>query len=125
MSRVEYCLHIVWRPLLMYVYTLCNTKHRTLVSPYQSTTVSTTNLFILKFTYVWTPRISFLALPVLTQQSYCHGAGVGRLRLLRNCCMDPEIVVWEATYPPYLQTIFFSFFNILIFQIFTIFFGFR
>ncbi len=63
---------------------------------------------------------SLLALFVFTQQSYCHGVGIRRtsiihkvirkLRVLGNCCMDPVQILWEATYPPYLQIIF-SFFQ--------------
>ena len=35
--------------------------------------------------------------------------------------MDPHPILWETTYPPYLQTIFFLFFKILSLQIFNIF----
>ncbi len=44
---------------------------------------------------------------------------VRKLRFRGNCRMDPYQILWEDTYPPYLQTIFFFFQN---FQIFTIFF---
>ena len=37
--------------------------------------------------------------------------------------MDPDQIIWKATYPPYLQTIFSSF-RIFTFQILTIFFSF-
>ncbi len=59
-------------------------------------------------------------------RAYCHGAGVRhpsirKLKFLRYCCMHPGQILWEATSPPYLQTIFFKIFN---FQIFMIFFSF-
>ncbi len=34
---------------------------------------------------------------------------VRKLRFLRNRCMDPGEILWEATYAPYLQTIFSAF----------------
>ncbi len=37
------------------------------------------------------------------------------LWFLRNRCMDRRQILWEATYPPYLQTIFFSKCSIFIF----------
>ncbi len=52
---------------------------------------------------------------VMAQASVVH-----KLKFLGNRCMDPDQILWEATYPPYLQTIFF--FKIFNFQIFTIFF---
>ncbi len=35
---------------------------------------------------------------------------VRKLKFLGNRCMDPGQILWEATYPPYLQTFFFVFF---------------
>ena len=54
------------------------------------------------------------------QHSYCRGmgvrpSGVRKLRLL----VDPDQILMEAAYPPYLQIFFSKIFN---FQIFTIFF---
>ncbi len=73
--------------------------------------------------YGWGQSAVLLALLVFTQQSYSPGAGVRYwfsvicpsihpyihpyMRFLRNHCMDPDQILWEATYPPYLQTIFF------------------
>ncbi len=36
---------------------------------------------------------------------------VRKLRFLGNCRMDSDQILWEATYPPYLQTFFFFFQN--------------
>ena len=36
---------------------------------------------------------------------------VRKLKFLGNRCMDPGQILWEATYPPYLQTIFLFFQN--------------
>ncbi len=36
---------------------------------------------------------------------------VRKLRFLRNRCMDPGQILWVAHSPPYLQTIFFFFFQ--------------
>ncbi len=52
---------------------------------------------------------------------------VSKLKLLRNCCMDPDQILWEATYPPYLTiyTVFFFFFKFSIFKFLRFFFCFR
>ncbi len=45
---------------------------------------------------------------------------VHKLKFIRNRCMNQDQILWEATYPPYLQ-IMFCVFKIFDFQIFTIF----
>ncbi len=53
---------------------------------------------------------------------------IHKLRFLGNYSMDPDQILWEATYPLDLQTVFFPFFfffKIFNFEIFMIFFRFR
>ncbi len=49
------------------------------------------------------PKLSFSS-PGLCQQSYCRGAGAVFRRTSGQ-------ILWETTYPPYLQTFFFFFQN--------------
>ncbi len=47
---------------------------------------------------------------VVCRPSVCRPSSVRKLKFLRNRCMDPDKILWEATYPPYLQTVFFFLF---------------
>ncbi len=64
----------------------------------------------------------FLALLDFVSRATVRPSSVRILKFLRNRFMDPNQILWGATYPPYLQTFFSVFFKILTFQIFTIFF---
>ncbi len=52
-----------------------------------------------------TPSV-VIALLGFTQQSYCRDAGVRPLRFLGKRCMDPDEILWEAIYPPFLWAFF-------------------
>ncbi len=62
---------------------------------------------------------SFLALldfvsraTVMAQASVVRRpSSVRKLKFLRNRCLDPDQILWEATYPPSLQTFLFFFQN--------------
>ncbi len=47
----------------------------------------------------------------MAQASVVRSSSVRKLKFLRNRCMDPDQILWEATYQPYLQTIFLFFQN--------------
>ncbi len=54
----------------------------------------------------------------MAQASVVRPSIVRKLLCLGNRCMDPDQILWEATYPPYVQTIFCQNFQFSNFQIF-------
>ncbi len=74
-------------------------------------------------TFVWTLHIFSSA--GLCQQSYCSGAGIGppsaratAVRLSTQVCQKPlpDQILWEATFPPYLQIVYFLFWKFSMFK---------
>ncbi len=59
------------------------------------------HLYLKFFSSAWVSSVSKGTAPV-------RRPPIRKPRFVRNCCMDPGRILWEATYPTYVQTLFSS-----------------
>ncbi len=92
------------------------------------------NSFQILLSLSGTNKAILLALLVFIQQSYFYGAGVRRpsvrpssvhplTQVSRKLLYGSRLILWETNYPPYLQTVFFSFSKFLKFEYLFVFFN--